>query len=86
MKLPVTFSRIYPRVAQQHSTEDPRGINPPFGKTHSHSVEEARSTLHDLRTNPFLNSLEAFLRMFLEGCFDNVSDLGIALHHSEHEV
>ena len=22
--------------------QDPRGINPPFGKTHTHSIEEAR--------------------------------------------
>eukprot|EP00434_Breviolum_minutum_P017034 symbB.v1.2.015031.t1/scaffold1037.1/size142759/3 len=51
------MGRYWPQLkknAMKFNFEDPRGINPPFGKTHSHSVEEGALTMFPTWASHFI--------------------------------
>ena len=71
----------------QYFCEDPRGINPPFGKTHTHNVEEVWQCSNVWFVWQHCQSFCSWLvHNLLEGQLDYVPKLGIAFHHSEYEV
>lgn len=51
------MGRYWPRMktnSQKFNFEDPRGINPPFGKTHGHDVNEGDVTLFPIWSSHFI--------------------------------